>query len=128
MSQNDTNTSAQPRIIVMGIGGAGCNAVNNMVQSQLEGVEFIVANTDSQALQTTLADKAVCLGEQITQGLGAGAKPDIGRAAADESLESIEQSIDGAHMLFIAAAWEAAPEQVRHQSSLEKQKKWASLW
>jgi len=97
------NDSVQPKIVVLGVGGAGGNAVNNMIQSKLEGVEFIVANTDSQALKNSLAEKSIYLGFNITQGLGAGAQPDVGRAAAEESLEKIEESIKGAHMLFIAA-------------------------
>lgn len=102
----ETNTSAegvQPKIIVLGVGGAGGNAVNNMIQSKLEGVEFMVANTDAQALKNSLANHSLYLGFNITQGLGAGAQPDIGKASAEESLEKIEEAIKGAHMLFIAA-------------------------
>ncbi|MEI8321013.1 MAG: cell division protein FtsZ [Alphaproteobacteria bacterium] len=91
----------KPKIVVMGVGGAGTNAVNNMIRSNLEGVEFIVANTDAQALRESLAPQRIQLGHELTQGLGAGSKPDIGGAAAEETLEHIENSIRGAHMLFI---------------------------
>ncbi len=93
----------KPRIIVMGVGGAGTNAVNNMIRSNLEGVEFIVANTDAQALRESLAPERIQLGHELTQGLGAGSKPDIGSAAAEETLEHIENAIKGAHMVFITA-------------------------
>ena len=93
----------KPRITVIGVGGAGCNAVNNMIASHLEGVEFVVANTDAQSLANSSAQMRVQLGANITQGLGAGARPEIGRAAADESLEQILEHIDGTHMLFVTA-------------------------
>jgi len=92
-----------PKITVIGVGGAGGNAVNNMIQSHLEGVEFIVANTDAQAMQQSRADRRIQLGDQITQGLGAGARPDIGRAAAEETLEEIIQQLGGSNMVFITA-------------------------
>jgi cell division protein FtsZ len=93
----------KPRITVIGVGGAGGNAVNNMIQSQLEGVEFIVANTDAQAISTAKTDRRIQLGNTTTQGLGAGSRPDIGRAAAEESLEDILAQINGANMVFITA-------------------------
>ena len=93
----------KPRITVIGVGGAGCNAVNNMISSHLEGVEFVVSNTDAQSLANSQAQMCVQLGANVTQGLGAGARPEIGRAAADESLEQILEHIDGTHMLFITA-------------------------
>ena len=93
----------KPRITVIGVGGAGCNAVNNMISSHLEGVEFIVSNTDAQSLANSQAQMRVQLGANVTQGLGAGARPEIGRAAADESLEQILEHIDGTHMLFVTA-------------------------
>ena len=93
----------KPRITVIGVGGAGCNAVNNMIASHLEGVEFVVANTDAQSLANSSAQMRVQLGANITQGLGAGARPEIGRAAADESLDQILEHIDGTHMLFVTA-------------------------
>ena len=93
----------KPRITVVGVGGAGCNAVNNMIRSQLEGVDFIVMNTDAQALAQSLALKRVRLGDEITQGLGAGSSPEVGRAAAEEALEEILHSFKGSNMVFIAA-------------------------
>ena len=93
----------KPRITVIGVGGAGCNAVNNMISSHLEGVEFVVSNTDAQSLANSQAQMRVQLGANVTQGLGAGARPEIGRAAADESLEQILEHIDGTHMLFVTA-------------------------
>ena len=96
-------TELKPRIIVMGVGGAGGNAVNNMIQSKLSGVEFVVANTDAQALQRSLAERRIQLGPSITQGLGAGSHPDVGRAAAEESIETIIDQLQSMHMCFIAA-------------------------
>lgn len=93
----------KPRIIVIGVGGAGGNAVNNMIDSGLDGVEFIVANTDAQALALSKADRRVQMGGGITQGLGAGMRPDVGEQSAEDSLTDILEHIDGAHMLFIAA-------------------------
>jgi cell division protein FtsZ len=93
----------RPRISVIGVGGAGGNAVANMIQSDVQGVDFIVANTDAQALNHSQADRKIQLGLKITQGLGAGSRPEIGKAAAEEALAEIEESLDGAHMCFIAA-------------------------
>jgi cell division protein FtsZ len=93
----------RPRIVVIGCGGAGGNAVNNMIRSQLEGVEFVVANTDAQALAQSRAQQRIQLGVTITQGLGAGSRPEIGRIAAEEALEEIVEEIRGANMAFIAA-------------------------
>ncbi|MBA3526814.1 MAG: cell division protein FtsZ, partial [Sphingomonas sp.] len=93
----------RPRISVIGVGGAGGNAVANMIQADVQGVDFIVANTDAQSLNTSSADRRIQLGLKITQGLGAGSRPEIGRAAAEETLEEIERALDGAHMCFIAA-------------------------
>ncbi len=93
----------KPRIIVFGVGGAGGNAVNNMIESKLQGVEFIVANTDSQALLQSQADHKVQLGMKTTEGLGAGAKPSVGADSAEESIEEIKAQLEGAHMAFIAA-------------------------
>ncbi len=92
-----------PRITIIGVGGAGGNAVNNMIRSNLEGVEFVVCNTDAQALTHSAADKKIQLGLNITRGLGAGSKPEIGRAAAEESLEELSGIIDGSNMVFITA-------------------------
>lgn len=93
----------RPRISVIGVGGAGGNAVANMMRADVQGVDFIVANTDAQALNTSLADRRIQLGLKITQGLGAGSRPEIGRAAAEETFAEIEQALEGAHMCFIAA-------------------------
>jgi cell division protein FtsZ len=93
----------RPRISVIGVGGAGGNAIANMIHADVQGVDFIVANTDAQALNHSLADRKIQLGLRITQGLGAGSRPEIGKAAAEEALTEIEQALDGAHMCFIAA-------------------------
>src|SRR6476646_632893 len=93
----------RPRISVIGVGGAGGNAIANMMNADVQGVDFIVANTDAQALNASTADRRVQLGLKITQGLGAGSRPEIGRAAAEETIEEIEQALNGAHMCFIAA-------------------------
>ncbi|HBK91453.1 MAG TPA: cell division protein FtsZ [Parvularcula sp.] len=96
-------TELKPRISVIGVGGAGGNAVNNMVDSGLEGVEFVVANTDAQALGGSKAACRIQLGAHTTQGLGAGSLPEIGRAAAEETLDEILEQVGGSHMLFITA-------------------------
>ncbi|MGF7161364.1 cell division protein FtsZ [Rhodoligotrophos appendicifer] len=93
----------KPRITVCGVGGAGGNAVNNMIQSKLEGVEFVVANTDAQALSQSVAQRRVQMGTALTQGLGAGSQPQIGGAAAEEALPEILDHLAGAHMCFITA-------------------------
>lgn len=92
-----------PKIAVIGVGGAGGNAVNNMITSNLNGVDFVVCNTDSQALVGSLAEHKVQLGTIVTEGLGAGAKPEIGRAAAEESLDDVMQYLEDANMAFITA-------------------------
>ena len=91
------------RIIVLGVGGAGGNAVNNMIDAGLEGVEFIVANTDAQALAMSKATHLIQMGRQVTEGLGAGAQPELGRAAAEEATDTIRDHLAGAHMVFITA-------------------------
>jgi cell division protein FtsZ len=96
-------TELKPRIVVFGVGGAGGNAVNNMIEAGLKGVEFVVANTDAQSLQYAKTDSRIQLGAGITQGLGAGAHPEVGMTAADESLPEISAVLDGAHMVFITA-------------------------
>ena len=93
----------KPRITVFGVGGAGGNAVNNMIDKQLEGVEFVVANTDAQALQSSKAEARIQIGPKVTEGLGAGAKPSIGAKAAEETIEDIVDHLMGAHMCFITA-------------------------
>ena len=98
-----TNEKLKPRITVIGVGGAGCNAVNNMIEAHLEGVEFLVANTDAQSLANSLTERRVQLGAKKTRGLGAGAKPEVGREAADESLSEVMDQLEGTHMLFVTA-------------------------
>ncbi|MBW4707840.1 cell division protein FtsZ [Roseobacter sp. YSTF-M11] len=93
----------RPRITVFGVGGAGGNAVNNMIEKELDGVEFVVANTDAQALQQAKSDNRVQLGIKVTEGLGAGARATVGAAAAEESIEQIVDHLAGAHMCFITA-------------------------
>ena len=93
----------RPRISVIGVGGAGGNAIANMIASDVQGVDFVVANTDAQALNASSAERRIQLGLRITQGLGAGSRPEIGRAAAEETLEQVESALEGAHMCFIAA-------------------------
>ncbi|WP_374654597.1 cell division protein FtsZ [Phenylobacterium sp.] len=96
-------TELKPRIVVFGVGGAGGNAVNNMIEAGLEGVEFVVANTDAQQLAFAKTDRRIQLGVQVTQGLGAGAHPEVGMSAAEESIPEIGEHLDGAHMIFITA-------------------------
>lgn len=93
----------RPKITVVGVGGAGGNAVNNMIESSLEGVEFVVANTDAQSLEQSKSERRVQLGAAVTGGLGAGARPDVGRSAAEESMEDLIAEIHGSNMVFIAA-------------------------
>jgi cell division protein FtsZ len=98
-----TMQELRPRITVVGVGGAGCNAVNNMINANLEGVDFLVANTDGQALAHSLSSRKIQLGSAITQGLGAGSKPEIGRAAAEESLQDVMAELADCNMVFITA-------------------------
>lgn len=99
----DSIADLTPKISVIGVGGAGGNAVNNMIKLKLEGVEFLVCNTDAQALKHAQAKNRVQLGHEITQGLGAGSRPDVGRAAAEESMEDIVKRLESNHMVFITA-------------------------
>ena len=98
-----TMQELRPRITVVGVGGAGCNAVNNMINANLEGVDFLVANTDGQALAHSLSSRKIQLGSAITQGLGAGSKPEIGRLAAEESLQDLMAELADCNMVFITA-------------------------
>jgi cell division protein FtsZ len=93
----------KPRITVFGVGGAGGNAVNNMIASGLDGVDFVVANTDAQALALSSAQRIIQLGVSVTEGLGAGSHPEVGRAAAEESFDEINDHLSGSHMVFITA-------------------------
>jgi cell division protein FtsZ len=92
-----------PKITVIGVGGAGGNAIANMIRADVQGVEFLVANTDAQALKQSSAGHRIQLGAKITQGLGAGSRPEIGRAAAEETIEAVQKALQGAHMVFLAA-------------------------
>ncbi|MGB1106858.1 MAG: cell division protein FtsZ [Candidatus Puniceispirillaceae bacterium] len=103
LSVPQTMQELRPRITVVGVGGAGGNAVNNMINCDLDGVDFLVANTDGQALAHSLASRKIQLGSAITQGLGAGSKPDVGRAAAEESIEAVMSELADCNMVFITA-------------------------
>src|SRR5439155_1091421 len=93
----------KPRITVFGVGGAGGNAVNNMIGCGLQGVDFVVANTDAQALAMSKAERIIQMGVQVTEGLGAGSQPDVGRAAAEEVIDEVREHLSGAHMIFVTA-------------------------
>ena len=93
----------KPRITVFGVGGAGGNAVNNMITAGLQGVDFVVANTDSQALTLSKSERIIQMGVAVTEGLGAGSQPDVGRAAAEEVIDEIRDHLSGAHMVFVTA-------------------------
>jgi cell division protein FtsZ len=93
----------KPRITVFGVGGAGGNAVNNMINAGLQGVDFVVANTDAQALTLSKAERIIQMGVQVTEGLGAGSQPEVGRAAAEEVIDEIRDHLTGAHMVFVTA-------------------------
>ena len=103
LSVPQTMQELRPRITVVGVGGAGGNAVNNMINSDLDGVDFLVTNTDGQALAHSLASRKIQLGTAVTQGLGAGSKPDVGRAAAEESIEAVMSELADCNMVFITA-------------------------
>src|SRR4029078_13103445 len=96
-------TDLRPRINVIGVGGAGCNAINNMISAGLNGVEFVGANTDTQALATSSAEHRLQLGVNLTEGLGAGSKPEIGEAAAEEAINEIRAQIAGSPMVVNSA-------------------------
>ena len=98
-----TTRELKPRIVVFGVGGAGGNAVNNMIAAQLEGVEFVAANTDAQSLNMSLTERRIQLGTALTQGLGCGARPEVGRGSAEESIDQIIEHMQGSHMAFVAA-------------------------
>src|SRR5689334_12928163 len=103
LSMPSSHFELKPKITVVGVGGAGGNAVNNMIKQNLEGVDFIVANTDSQALAQSLCQRRIQLGTSLTSGLGAGSRPDVGRAAAEEALDEIISQLQGSNMVFITA-------------------------
>ena len=93
----------RPKITVVGVGGGGGNAINNMIAEGLQGAEFVVANTDAQALAMSKASRLIQLGAQVTEGLGAGSLPEIGRAAAEELIDEIMDHLSGTHMCFVTA-------------------------
>jgi cell division protein FtsZ len=103
LSMPKSQTELRPSILVVGVGGAGGNAVNNMIRSNLEGVDFVVCNTDAQSLEQTLSERKIQMGLGTTEGLGAGSRPEIGAAAAEEALDEIQHHLNGTHMVFIAA-------------------------
>ncbi|HUX78418.1 MAG TPA: cell division protein FtsZ [Alphaproteobacteria bacterium] len=103
LSQHEDKKELKPRITVIGVGGAGGNAVNNMIRGELQGVKFIASNTDAQALTLSLAEAKIQLGFQATQGLGAGSHPEVGRVSAEESIEDVLAQIEGSNMLFVTA-------------------------
>jgi cell division protein FtsZ len=107
----------KPRILVFGVGGAGGNAVDNMIEANLQGVEFIAANTDAQALSRSKADTRIQLGPVTTSGLGAGARPEIGEKAAEESIDEIKQHLEGAHSPHAASAEDDRSAQCRPRLS-----------
>ncbi|HJO73276.1 MAG TPA: cell division protein FtsZ [Rhodospirillales bacterium] len=100
---NNETPETKPRITVFGVGGAGGNAVNNMIRAELEGVDFVAANTDAQALSQSQTERRIQLGATITEGLGAGSRPDVGHAAAEEAIDHIVEELNGANMAFITA-------------------------
>jgi cell division protein FtsZ len=103
MTQTIDIREMKARVVVLGVGGAGGNAVNNMIAAGLRGVDFLVANTDAQALSMSKAKRVVQMGTQVTRGLGAGAQPEVGCAAAEEAIDAIRDHLTGAHMVFVTA-------------------------
>ena len=103
ISIQDVDQNLHPKITVLGVGGSGGNAVNNMINANLEGVDFLIANTDAQALQISKCPNKIQLGLNSTRGLGAGMRPEIGRKAAEEAIQDLSEKFDGCHMLFVAA-------------------------
>ena len=103
LSVPQKNRGLEPKITVLGVGGAGGNAVNNMIQAKLSGVDFVVANTDAQALSQSHCERRIQLGTSATQGLGAGSKPVVGEAAAQESLHEVLDAVEGCNLVFITA-------------------------
>ena len=103
ISLQDVGDNLHPKITVLGVGGSGGNAVNNMINANLEGVDFLIANTDAQALQISECPNKIQLGLNSTRGLGAGMRPDIGKQSAEEAIQEITEKLDGSHMLFVAA-------------------------
>lgn len=122
---NEAESSA--KIIVIGVGGAGNNAVNRMVEETIGGVEFVGVNTDKQALTLCKAPTVLQIGEKLTKGLGAGAKPEIGEKAAEESTEEIRQLMEVPTWYSLLVVWAAEPVQVQHRLLLASLKRWVFL-
>ena len=116
----------KPRIVVCGVGGAGGNAINNMIVSGLSGVDFVVANTDAQALASSRAQRIIQMGLQVTEGLGAGSKPEIGKAAAEETLQEICDCLAGQTWFSSPPAWAVAPARALPPSSRQPRAGWVS--
>ena len=127
MLQFEVNVEDNAQIKVVGVGGGGGNAVNRMIEAGLKGVSYIVVNTDKQALNRSVAETKVQIGEKLTRGLGAGANPETGMKAAEENLEEITKYFDGVDMVFITAGMGGGTEPVRLPSSQKLPKKAASL-
>ena len=117
----------KPRIVVCGVGGAGGNAINNMIGSGLSGVDFVVANTDAQALRSSRAQHIIQMGLQLTEGLGAGSRPEIGKAAAEETLEEIRDCLASSTWFSSPLGWAAARAQALPPSSQQPLARWVSL-
>jgi len=115
-------TELTPKITVFGVGGASGNAVNNMVNAARKGVDFVYANTDAQALSLSLAEQKIKLGAELTQGSGAGARPEVGRADAEETMDAIEEHLEGCHMAFITAGMGGLDSRYFHCSSRFRRK------
>lgn len=122
---NEAESSA--KIIVIGVGGAGNNAVNRMVEEAIGGVEFVGVNTDKQALTLCKAPTVLQIGEKITKGLGAGAQPEVGQKAAEESIEEVKQLMEGADMVFVTCGMGGGTGTELHLLSQQQRKKWVSL-
>lgn len=126
MLEFDIDMDQFAQIKVIGVGGGGNNAVNRMIDANLKGVQFIAINTDKQALYTSKAEYKIQIGEKLTRGLGAGANPEIGQKAAEESRDDIYQALQGADMVFVTAGMGAAPAPGQPRWWRKSPRKWAS--
>ena len=115
MAQIKTEVETFARIKVVGVGGSGKNAVNHMVNAKVKGIDFISINTDAQDLHHSLAKKKIHVGKNLTRGLGAGMNPEIGKRAAEETREEIQEALKGADMVLLQEVWEEEQEQEHHQ-------------
>ena len=121
-----TEADASAKIIVIGVGGAGNNAVNRMIDENIGGVEFVGINTDKQALQLCKAPTLIQIGEKLTKGLGAGAQPEVGQKAAEESIEEVNRSSKVLTWYLLPAVWAVELVQVLHRLSQQQLRKWGS--